>query len=322
MFIHYFNKIFNMRFTLVFATIASVLAWNSETHLLTTRLAYDILKKEAPEALTKAEELLAKYSDDITAEREGNYKFVECVTWADDSKRRGGGWQSNWHFDDQPFIGDKSKPSDLNIKYDEKNITTVMPAIFEWLSGNEVNNFVIDTIKKHTKSEDEARSLALRLLIHFMGDVHQPLHTSDRYTKEHPDGDKGGNDFILKYHYSAKELHAVWDEVVYDYHTSVKRPFTADSFAEFGDIATELMNAFSFTKSEVETTDFASYRDESFAIAQHVYDGLKEGTDQVLPDTYLSKYEPIAKKRASLAGHRLAYVIEQIFGRSNTSFLQ
>jgi hypothetical protein len=36
--------------------------------------------------------LLLKYSDFITKEHEGNYPFVECVTWADDSKRRGGGW--------------------------------------------------------------------------------------------------------------------------------------------------------------------------------------------------------------------------------------
>jgi hypothetical protein len=79
---------------------------------------------------------------------------------------------------------------------------------------------------KHTNSEDEAKSLALRLLIHYYGDVHQPLHSSDRYTEEHPDGDKGGNSFPLKFHYKANELHAVWDNVIYEYHTNPKRPFT------------------------------------------------------------------------------------------------
>jgi hypothetical protein len=69
-----------------------VQAFNSETHLLIARVAYDILQEENPTALKAAEDMLETYSDTITGEREGNYKFVECVTWADDSKRRGGGW--------------------------------------------------------------------------------------------------------------------------------------------------------------------------------------------------------------------------------------
>ena len=68
---------------------------------------------------------------------------------------------------------------------------------------------------KHAKSEDEGKSQALRLLIHYYGDVHQPLHIANRYTKDLPSGDRGGNDFPLKYHYTANELHAVWDTVVY-----------------------------------------------------------------------------------------------------------
>lgn len=146
-----------------------------------------------------------------------------------------------------------------------------------------------------------------------MGDIHQPLHCSDRYTAEHPDGDKGGNDFPLKYHYTANELHAVWDTVVYQYHTSIKRPFTADTFADQDDIAVDLKDAFTFTNDEVQTIDFAQFRDESFTIAQHVYDNIKEGKTEVLPQSYLDKYQSIAKRRASLAGHRLAYLIEQIF---------
>jgi hypothetical protein len=55
-------------------------------------MAYDILKKESPTALNKAESLLRIYSDSLTKEHEGKYPFVECVTLPDDNKRRGGGW--------------------------------------------------------------------------------------------------------------------------------------------------------------------------------------------------------------------------------------
>jgi hypothetical protein len=69
---------------------------------------------------------------------------------------------------------------------------------------------------------DEARSFALRLIIHLVGDIHQPLHCSNRVTKESPTGDKGGNDFHLPSHYGNSDLHAVWDTLIYEYHAAVK----------------------------------------------------------------------------------------------------
>ena len=82
-----------MKLILCILSLASIVgAWNGETHLLIARMAYDILKKESPTALNKAESLLRIYSDSLTKEHEGKYPFVECVTLPDDNKRRGGGW--------------------------------------------------------------------------------------------------------------------------------------------------------------------------------------------------------------------------------------
>ena len=65
-------------------------------------------------------------------------------------------------------------------------------------------------------SWDLSDSFHLRLLIHYIGDIHQPLHASSRYTKDYPEGDEGGNAF--KVHVNASEqitnLHALWDSVV------------------------------------------------------------------------------------------------------------
>lgn len=56
----------------------------------------------------------------------------------------------------------------------------------------------------------------LRLLIHYVGDIHQPLHTVSRYTAEYPEGDQGGNLFMLETFSpeNITELHALWDSVV------------------------------------------------------------------------------------------------------------
>lgn len=170
---------------------------------------------------------------------------------------------------------------------------------------------------KYVTSEEAGKSLALRLFIHYMGDVHQPLHCSDRYTKKYPTGDKGGNAFLLKNHYNANELHAVWDNVIYNYHKNPVRPFTKDTWADFGALATDLSNQYpSFQPSETNTVNFDSFAEESFKIAETVYDGLTEGSDQVVPESYISKFSPIAKRRVVLAAHRLVYAIELIFSNS------
>jgi hypothetical protein len=77
-------------------------------------MAYDILGKDHPTALKKANDLLKVYSDAFPDKvpKEGDYPFVECATLADDIKRTGGGYQSDWHFIDNPYIDDGGKPND------------------------------------------------------------------------------------------------------------------------------------------------------------------------------------------------------------------
>ena len=38
-----------------------------------------------------------------------------------------------------------------------------------------------------------------RLLLHFVGDIHQPLHGVQYFSTKYPNGDKGGNDIILNF---------------------------------------------------------------------------------------------------------------------------
>jgi hypothetical protein len=49
-------------------------------------------------------------------------------------------------------------------------------------------------------------------------------------------------------------------------------------------------------------------KDESYAIAETLYDGLTEG--EALPDSYIAKHKDVILKRIVLAGARLAYAIE------------
>ena len=60
-------------------------------------------------------------------------------------------------------------------------------------------------------------SFNLRLLIHYVGDLHQPLHATTRYSENHQDGDEGGNFFLIQEIDKIKELHALWDSVVTEF---------------------------------------------------------------------------------------------------------
>ena len=53
-------------------------------------------------------------------------------------------------------------------------------------------------------SNDDDKAFYLKLLVHFIGDLHQPMHVALA-------DDKGGNDFKLQWFYKDSNLHRVWD---------------------------------------------------------------------------------------------------------------
>ena len=57
------------------------------------------------------------------------------------------------------------------------------------------------------------QGVALRILLHMIGDVHQPLHCVTRYGRLNPTGDAGGNFFKVNdpFNPSVTNLHSMWD---------------------------------------------------------------------------------------------------------------
>ncbi len=51
----------------------------------------------------------------------------------------------------------------------------------------------------------------MRYLIHILGDIHQPLHASTLVSKRFPNGDQGGNLFLIKYNQNIDNLHKLFD---------------------------------------------------------------------------------------------------------------
>jgi hypothetical protein len=132
---------------------------------------------------------------------------------------------------------------------------------------------------------------ALKYLVHFVGDIHQPLHVSNN-------NDRGGNDVKVSFRAYSTNLHAVWDtgivELVLD-RTSAAMPsqLVQDSTPGKRD---------SWSKGNP-----AAWANEGYEIAAYIiYELPHAGT---LPDSYEAEALPIVNGLLERAGVRLATVL-------------
>ncbi len=150
-------------------------------------------------------------------------------------------------------------------------------------------------------ASDDIKSYDLVWLEHLVGDVHQPLHATSRFSAASPMGDRGGNSVVLCGNpcKSKSELHAFWDNVL----GTSKIPATAITAANALPAA---------PAAGAAITDDQVWIDESFdAAKQFVYAapvGAGDGP-YTLTTTYKNKAKTEAKARIELAGIRLAKLI-------------
>ena len=93
------------------------------------------------------------------------------------------------------------------------------------------DSFYVKTLKQNVEGHANQRSYALRLVIHYVGDIHQPLHNSALVNESYPRGDGGGNAIpIADVKSGVNNLHKLYDSVLYKYTGYAKLPLTDDDF--------------------------------------------------------------------------------------------
>ena len=152
---------------------------------------------------------------------------------------------------------------------------------------------LIDELKSDTLSvKIEAQNL--KMLVHLIGDLHQPLHVGNGT-------DKGGNDFKLKWFWNNSNLHRVWDSEIID-----GKQYSYTELAKVVNHATD---------QEIKYWQSTSVRDwahESMEIRDKCYENIPE--DNSINYEYSYKNWDLVQKRLLLAGIRLAGVINEIYG--------
>jgi hypothetical protein len=140
---------------------------------------------------------------------------------------------------------------------------------------------------------DEERREALSFVVHFVGDVHQPLHAGYR-------DDKGGNDYQVQFDGKGTNLHRVWDsQMIYTRNLQWKQ--YADRLADDGPVV---------LPPAIPPLDdpFAQWAEESCRITRD--DGVYP-TGHVIDAKYVAAELPIAERRLKEAGMRLAQLLNK-----------
>jgi len=129
--------------------------------------------------------------------------FMAVATWPDIVRGVCTNYNNpEWHYVDHFWSGTSDDPNDPPHDLDRQ--------IAQTNAGERLKAFR-NLVNSSLPAKE--RAIMLGWILHLVGDIHQPLHTSGRVTNFHheSDGDNGGNDFKLG---SGLTLHFYWDDII------------------------------------------------------------------------------------------------------------
>jgi len=235
--------------------------WGSTGHRTVGKIAENYLngktKRKISEFLDgQSLALVSTFGDDIKSDKRYN-KFY------------------TWHYVNMPF-GTKYEDAKKNPKGD-------------LVTGIETCKKVI--LDKNSTKEDKI--FYLKMLVHLIGDLHQPMHVGKAE-------DKGGNTFQVQWFGNGANLHSVWDSKMINHYNM--------TFTELSD------NSAKISKEQVQflqkgtTVDWAN-ETQTFAIK--AYESTKSGEN--LKYKYMYNNFGVVRSQLQKGGIRLAKVLNDLF---------
>ena len=153
-------------------------AWNIPGHMLSGIITYQVLQRENPQTVDKVKAVLEKHPwypnqwqarlPVVPVADHGLVLFMQASRWADDVRSQGKAQnRPSWHYINLPFKPD-GQPADVQMR--EPDPVNILTALAE--NENVVKN----------ENDSERKAIALTWLFHLVGDIHQPLHTTQLFT--------------------------------------------------------------------------------------------------------------------------------------------
>ncbi len=237
-----------------------VLAWGSEGHKVVAILAESQLTPAARQELVR---LLAI---------EPGATLSSISTWADEHRNPA---TAAWHYVNFPR-GDCNYQPERDCP-DGKCVVGAIERQIEVLQSSD---------------EDDKRLTALKYVVHFISDIHQPLHAGFG-------DDRGGNSYQLQAFMRGSNLHAVWD-------TGLIKALQQENEAIVKGLLVRPLPA------SLGPFNAAKTAEESCRIVSRptFY------PDRLVTPSYVAEYTPVMAYQLALAGSRLAQVLNQALAGS------
>jgi hypothetical protein len=261
--------------------------WNAIGHKLVAKIAYEHLHSDVRNKVDMLVSYLNQEYPDIE-------NFIQIATWPDQLREQKIELFTHWHYIDNSFSTDGTPIKNLN---DTDNASWAI---------NQMN-----PILKNTRSNPYEKARFLAFLVHIVGDLHQPLHTVSRISAPLPDGDAGGNLFVLGTSQCLDlvnrpdNLHHIWDNGL--------GYFTHATENDIDRLAKDISDLYpqSFFGGLVEDLDQKNWEKEGMALATSFIYNTPE--NECPSKLYISKGQEIAKQRVALSGYRLAGLLNTLF---------
>lgn len=234
-------------------------AWGSTGHRAVAQIAWEQLTDNSKQKLK------AILGDD----------YIPLVaTWADDIRS-----------DKQNPLGKLphyvNMPFDQNYESSVKNPDGDLVTIFNQM----VEQF------KNPDSTNEQKAIALKIIIHLVGDVHQPMHIGLAE-------DLGGNKVEISWMGKPSNLHKLWDEELIDY-----------SRLSYTELARFAGNPTPAESKKLKKVDIIGWVDESHELTKLIYDNLGNNSYSY---EYYYQFSPVVLNQIQKAGYRLGYLLNDL----------
>ncbi|MEO7319605.1 MAG: S1/P1 nuclease [Chthoniobacteraceae bacterium] len=298
-----------MLFVAALAISANAHAWDPAGHMLVGQIAWTQTK---PEVRARVEELAAKLEN--TYNNGQPYNFITTGTWMDDMRSKKGYAWSKWHY--------------VNLDWTADGVAFALPEPphVVWAIGESLK-----MLKAADTAPDKAAE-ALAMMMHFVGDLHQPMHATDR-------GDRGGNGILIMgvpftdlWPGTKANLHAYWDKAfrfdnadgkiaeAWQCPPTPDRPMSAES----GVIAEQAAKIIAKYPCASLTVEIAQMDPVEWARESHKLGCLSGYPADFVPSDnhvveltggFAARSRTIAERQVALAGYRLASVLNDALAR-------
>lgn len=265
-------------------------AWGPNGHRIVAQICYDNLD---PDVRDKIDKIL------------GDEYLTQVATWPD-YIRSEPKWDFTkpWHF---ATINNNMTVAEIMAKNDANDtIDDVIEAIQfmgDILKGNAVKRDKFIALMKKNDVEPlngSVEATALAFFVHFIGDVHQPMHVGKNK-------DRGGNSIWVQFFSEKMNLHSVWDAGMIE-----------QEELSFTELAAFVNKHQAGMKSGCEKDPIPEWVKESVTAREKIYNTLYDNVDFAsgLPELkYVYQHDNIVvvEKRLAAAGFRAAHLMNSIF---------